>query len=82
MSTRKMDNRQGATDLMKMGSTPFGGMFTSMAIEYGKETLTSYGVKVDNKGMRILHSTTATLVFRNTYTKCWMICGVAIENLC
>jgi hypothetical protein len=59
----------GAANLMKMGSTPFRGMLTSMTIEYGEETLTSYGVKVDNEGMGILHSTTATLVFGNTYAK-------------
>jgi hypothetical protein len=66
---------------MKMRSTPFRGMFTSMTIEYGEETLTSYGVKVDNEGMGILHSTTVTHVFGNTHTKCWMICRVTIENL-
>jgi hypothetical protein len=66
---------------MKMGSTPFCGMFTSMTIEYGEEALTSYGVKVDDKGMGVLHHTTVTLIFGNTYTKCRMICRVPIENL-
>jgi hypothetical protein len=66
---------------MKMGSTPFRSMFTSMTIEYGEEALTSYGVKVDNEGMGILHSTTGTLVLGNTYAKSWMICRVTIENL-
>lgn len=56
-------------------------MFASMTIEYGKETLTSYAVKVDNERMGIFHSTTCTHVFGNTYTKCWMICRVTIENL-
>jgi len=64
-----------------MGSAPFCGMFTSMTIEYSEKALTSNGVKVDNEGMRVLHRATSTFVFRNTYTKCWMICRVAIENL-
>ena len=80
MSARRMNNRV-ATDLMKMRSTPFCGMFTSMTIEYSEEALTSYGVKVDNEGMRVFHRATSTLVFRNTYTKCWMIRRVTIENL-
>ena len=66
---------------MEMRSTPFRGMFACMTIEHGKETLASYAVEVDNEGMGILHVTTCTHVFGNTYTKCWMICGVTIENL-
>ena len=70
-----------APNLMEMRSTPFCGMFTSMTIEYSKETLTSYGIKVDNERMGVLHSATSALVFRNAYTEGWMICRVAIEDL-
>lgn len=57
----QLDNRE-ATDLMKMGSTPFCGMFTSMTIEYSEEALTSYSVKVNNERMGVFHGATSTLV--------------------
>jgi hypothetical protein len=76
-----IDNRPMVTNLMEMRSTPFRGMFTSMAIEYSEKTLPSYGVKVDDEGMGILHGTTGTHVFGDTDAKCRMICRVTIEDL-
>jgi len=51
---------------MKISSTPFGSMFSSMTIKNSKKSLTPNGVKVNYKRVRIFHRPPASFVIRYT----------------
>lgn len=67
--------------LVEMRSTPFGGVFACMPIEYSKKALPTNTIKVDNERMRVFHGSSRTLVFRDTDLKRAVLFGVSIENL-
>jgi hypothetical protein len=66
---------------VKALSTPFGSMFSSMAVEDSEEALTPDRIKVDNKRMCIFHGTSTSLVLRHTERKGGMVGRYTIENL-
>jgi len=62
VSTEKEDKRPMSGYLVKVRSTPFGGVLSSMAVKHGKETLTTYRVKVDYERVGILHCSSCALI--------------------
>lgn len=66
---------------MKMLPTPFGGMFPGMTVEYGEEALTAYRIKVNYKGVCVLHSPPASFVFRYAKRESGVVCRDTVENL-
>lgn len=47
---------------MEVLSTPFGGVFTSVAIEDCKEALATNGVKIEDERMRVFHCPTVAFI--------------------
>jgi len=62
VSAEKEDQRPMSSYLVKVRSTPFGGVLSSMAVEHGKETLTADRVKVDDERVGILHCSSCALI--------------------
>jgi hypothetical protein len=66
---------------VKVAATPFGGMFSSVAIEYSKESLSANIIVINDEGMGIFHSSPGSPVFRNAYLKRLVLRSVSIQNL-
>jgi hypothetical protein len=62
VSTEKKDERLMGSYLVKVRSTPFGGVLSSMAVEHGEEALTTYRVKIYDERVGILHCSSSALV--------------------
>jgi hypothetical protein len=75
------EKNDGMRYLMEMRATPLCSMLSGMAIENGKESLTTNGVKVNDKGVSIFHSPSGALVLGDTDTEGGMICRMTIEDL-
>jgi hypothetical protein len=52
-----------------------------MAIEDCKESLTANVVKIDDKGVGVLHCAPGALFSREPDAKCGVVCGMTIEDL-
>jgi len=62
VSTEKEDERLMGSYLVKVRSTPFGGMLSSVAVEHREEALTAYRIKVYDERVGILHCSSSALV--------------------
>lgn len=66
---------------MKIRSTPFRGMFSSMAIEYREETLTANRVEVNDERMGIFHGSSSSLVLRYAHLEGRIFGGMSVQDL-
>jgi hypothetical protein len=66
---------------MKVVSTPFSGMLSSVAVKDCKETLAANIVKVDDKGVRVFHCAPGALLSREAEAKYRVVCGMTIQDL-
>lgn len=69
------------TYLMEMGSTPFRGVFASVAIEDGEEALSADVVKVNNKRVGILHRSSCSFIFGYTHLERGILSSMSVQNL-
>lgn len=81
ISVKSSQGKGKGTNLVKIVSTPFCSMLSSMAIEYGEETLTSDGIKVGDKRMRVLHGSPGTFIFGYTDLVCGISGRMTVQDL-
>ena len=68
-------------NLMKMGTTPFCGVFACVTVEYSKKALSSDVVKVNDERISIFHRSSCPLVFGYADLVCGVFSRMSVQNL-